>query len=384
MGLAGRLRNNTWKYASLATELAISQSEVFQAIERSRLAGLIDDSKRNVNKKRLLEFLIHGLRYVFPPEKKGVIQGTPLFAEEMLIAKGQEQRGEAYVWVGAGSTTGEGLEPLHKSIPNIAIKDKALHEVLAYVEILRFHDSAHRTWVSEKLRALLDPAVPVVNQSEDPVGTVAEAPAPGEESDSPTKQAILVAAAKICAKLGFETASLKDIAQEAGVTPAMVGYHFGNKRALILELIRSQLQDVGKSIGGILMLGRNVQEAHMREMFGSFLNLMHTNSDFYRINLWTLSDVAVDMVDVIRGPFTFMIEEVGRSLQHIAGGQGEVDKICRGLIFTALTQQFAILRWTYLARLQTNASAQEILERCRTILTDDFLTPLLRKENLGT
>ena len=67
--LAGRGMTN----AQIAKELGISASEVSEALERCRIARLIDNLKQRVNILALKEFMVHGLKYVFPvqPQKCG-------------------------------------------------------------------------------------------------------------------------------------------------------------------------------------------------------------------------------------------------------------------------------------------------------------------------
>ena len=56
---------------NLAFQLGISQSEVSESLNRSMEAGLIDESKKIVNRIALVEFLIHGIKYVFSSETRG-------------------------------------------------------------------------------------------------------------------------------------------------------------------------------------------------------------------------------------------------------------------------------------------------------------------------
>jgi AcrR family transcriptional regulator len=55
---------------------------------------------------------------------------------------------------------------------------------------------------------------------------------PGDPED--TKQAILDAARRTFATNGFDRATIRAIATEAGVDPALVMHHFGNKRSLFV------------------------------------------------------------------------------------------------------------------------------------------------------
>jgi len=67
---------------SLAEGLSISPSEVSKALRRCADAGLVhvEGSKKRVNRTALMEFLSHGLRYVFPPERGSMVRGIPTAA----------------------------------------------------------------------------------------------------------------------------------------------------------------------------------------------------------------------------------------------------------------------------------------------------------------
>src|SRR5687767_9890558 len=65
------------RLVDLAAELGIAQSEISLALERARNAGLLDSSKRKPMKASLAEFLIHGLKYVFPAVLGPIDRGFP-------------------------------------------------------------------------------------------------------------------------------------------------------------------------------------------------------------------------------------------------------------------------------------------------------------------
>lgn len=60
----------------LAYDHGISQSEVSESLNRSMEAGLIDESKKIVNRIALVEFLIHGIKYVFPQKPGAITRGV--------------------------------------------------------------------------------------------------------------------------------------------------------------------------------------------------------------------------------------------------------------------------------------------------------------------
>lgn len=56
--------------------------------------------------------------------------------------------------------------------------------------------------------------------------------------DEDTRQRLLSAAGPVFARRGFDAATVREICGEAGVNVASIGYHFGDKLGLYLEVIR--------------------------------------------------------------------------------------------------------------------------------------------------
>lgn len=125
-------------FPKLAEALGVSASEAHGAVKRAARSGLIDGETRAVRKEALLEFLVHGLRYVFPPEWRGVSRGLPTsFAAPPLAAEFASTELPP-VWPHPeGTTRGEGLSPLYKSAPSAALRDARLYEWLALVDAVR-------------------------------------------------------------------------------------------------------------------------------------------------------------------------------------------------------------------------------------------------------
>lgn len=131
------LGNTPWFHHTLAKELGISQSEVSQSLNRSKYASLIDDSRKKVNKLAFVEFLIHGVAFVFPQRPGAIVRGvlTAHSAEPLnKIIKSNEK----YVWPYAkGSERGQAIEPLYNSVVESALDDKTLYELLTMVDAIR-------------------------------------------------------------------------------------------------------------------------------------------------------------------------------------------------------------------------------------------------------
>lgn len=72
------------------------------------------------------------------------------------------------------------------------------------------------------------------------------------------RQNILLAAEKLFARYGFHAVSIRDIADEAGVPLALVGYHFGNKQHLyhaIFEHWSGMLQERTDALAQVMASG---------------------------------------------------------------------------------------------------------------------------------
>lgn len=125
-------------HAQIAKELRISASEVSEALERCRIARLVDNLKQYVNILALKEFLVHGLKYVFPVQPQAKVRGiataisAPPMNQKILSDK------DVYVWPDAkGNIRGEAITPLYRTVPEAVKIDPMLHSLLAIADIFR-------------------------------------------------------------------------------------------------------------------------------------------------------------------------------------------------------------------------------------------------------
>jgi len=63
-------------YNRLAHDLFMSPSQVYSAVARATEAGLVGPD-RLPRREALLEFILHGVRYAFYPERGAVTRGVP-------------------------------------------------------------------------------------------------------------------------------------------------------------------------------------------------------------------------------------------------------------------------------------------------------------------
>jgi len=73
----------------------------------------------------------------------------------------------------------------------------------------------------------------------------AKRPRPGQGRDAQTtRDRLLAAATQLFAARGFDGVSVEQIAQRAGVTKALINYHFGGKRKLYLTIMTSTFAEI--------------------------------------------------------------------------------------------------------------------------------------------
>jgi DNA-binding Lrp family transcriptional regulator len=142
-------------YAQLATELAMSPSEVHASVKRAQSAKLIHgpELRNRPNLAALEEFLVHGLKYAFPADRGEFTRGVPTsYAAEPLRELMGHGNEPIPVWpYPQGKDRGIALEPLYKTAPGAAIRDPAFYEYLALADALRDGRTRERKCAEQEL-----------------------------------------------------------------------------------------------------------------------------------------------------------------------------------------------------------------------------------------
>lgn len=146
-----------WGYQDIADELAMSLSQVYAAVKRLQKSYLLDSDTKYPIHSSMYEFLVHGLRYCFPPEYKNKTRGVPTGYSAKPL-KGLISSGSDFppVWSHPeGDTKGIALLPLYKSVPNAALKDLELYKLLALTDMLRSGNVRERKIATEEFKDIL-------------------------------------------------------------------------------------------------------------------------------------------------------------------------------------------------------------------------------------
>lgn len=143
--------------AQVAGDLGLSPSQVHASLKRLERSRLIDVKTGRPLLKAVLEFLIHGVKYVFPVQRGEVTRGLPTAYAAPPLNGHIAQNGDLPpVWPDAqGEMRGVTLEPLHKAAPKAARKDPVLHELLALIDALRDGRVRERQLAEKELSARL-------------------------------------------------------------------------------------------------------------------------------------------------------------------------------------------------------------------------------------
>ncbi|HEY1082813.1 MAG TPA: hypothetical protein VGE29_11150 [Prosthecobacter sp.] len=149
-------------FASLANSLILSASEVHAAVKRGLEAGLLRKPLSNVsrsmpvpNSTALAEFLIHGLKYIWPVTAgatgRGVATGAslPQVAQVLNLSASPVST----VWLHPeGDLRGESIKPLYAQAAAVALKDPFMHEWLALLDLVRAKAGREATLAADHIQ----------------------------------------------------------------------------------------------------------------------------------------------------------------------------------------------------------------------------------------
>ena len=128
-----------WSYPVLSHELSMSASEVHAGVKRAVAAKIMDMHRKIPIKTNLLEFLIHGVKYAYPPDRGGITRGMPTgYAAQPLRELIMQLDEPPPVWPDPqGQVRGYEFSPLYSSVPHACKADSKLYELLALVDAIR-------------------------------------------------------------------------------------------------------------------------------------------------------------------------------------------------------------------------------------------------------
>jgi AcrR family transcriptional regulator len=95
---------------------------------------------------------------------------------------------------------------------------------------------------------------------------------------------VLAAAVQLFAEYGYHAATMRDIAQMAGIQAASIYYHYANKQALLVEIMETHMQHLNANLECIV----NKQDTVQQRLYEAIANhiRLHTTykSEFFIID----------------------------------------------------------------------------------------------------
>ena len=166
--LAVRLLPQVWTYHGLSNLTGISVSQCHSSCKRLREIGLLHDGVMNswqVPSAQLTEFLVHGLRYVFPAQVGESTRGIPTAHSAPFVAEAfvVDAGAPALVWPTIdGEVRGNRLKPLHDCQLRCIAKSGSdrIYRALVCIDLLRVGQARERAWATTILESLLSDAKP--------------------------------------------------------------------------------------------------------------------------------------------------------------------------------------------------------------------------------
>ena len=146
----------TLPYAGIGKSAKISVSEAFASLKRLREADLVN-SAHGLKRRNVEEFLLHGLRYIFPLKVTGEIaNGMPTGFAAPVSSESFAVCGAVPVWnCRHGNTEGRVCEPIYPTAPDAAAEDPEVYAHLALMDMLRGGRLRERRFAEEKLKEVL-------------------------------------------------------------------------------------------------------------------------------------------------------------------------------------------------------------------------------------
>jgi hypothetical protein len=137
----------------------MSPSQLHAAVKRALTAQLAVRNEETVvpNLRNLEEFLIHGLKYAFVPERGELTRGMPTaHAAPPLEQHFATSPEPPPVWPDPeGSVRGMAFSPLYKLAPGAAREDERLYELLVLVDAIRGGRARERELAIRELKKRL-------------------------------------------------------------------------------------------------------------------------------------------------------------------------------------------------------------------------------------
>ncbi|MBK7604864.1 MAG: TetR/AcrR family transcriptional regulator [Saprospiraceae bacterium] len=128
------------------------------------------------------------------------------------------------------------------------------------------------------------------------------------------KTSILEAAIKLFSTKGYDAASVRDIAELAGVNLAMISYYFGSKEKLMESLFHEKMDASKIKIETILKDTSLTPFEKVERMLSDYVSKVVANQSFYKIMLYEQvlkqNPVILKLIKELKLNYAFLTSEL--------------------------------------------------------------------------
>jgi hypothetical protein len=150
--------SDAYSNRGLEASTGVSKSEVNASIRRSISVGMAKLDRKTklpkANVRALLEFIIHGIKYVYPANPSAIVRGIPTAIAAPVLKGKLMSAGEfIHVWPDAlGNEKGQSIDPLYRSVPMAVKRDPRLYDFLALVDAIRLGAGRETAFAIKELK----------------------------------------------------------------------------------------------------------------------------------------------------------------------------------------------------------------------------------------
>lgn len=163
------------------------------------------------------------------------------------------------------------------------------------------------------------------------------------------KNAIMQAAFTLFGQVGYPKATMKEIAAKAGVAQGLIGYHFGTKETLLVEVVREWMINKGmKDAFAKLDLNASPNEI-LQQALSHIVEFRKENPEWFTllISLWTESvnneKFARELLEIYKEMKLGIMEVIDRLELQLDENERENLATLTQAIFDGLTLQAPVL-----------------------------------------
>jgi DNA-binding Lrp family transcriptional regulator len=150
--LAKLVTDEVWPtQKDIANALELSQSEISHSLKTLELVGLINIFQKRINKLAVQEFIVHAVKFFYPPEKHGIGRGIKVGPSYSYFSKKVHSDEFDYVWPDPdGESKGVIVSPLISRLSKTIKANEKLFLLLNIIEVFRGLGGVRHQQVAQK------------------------------------------------------------------------------------------------------------------------------------------------------------------------------------------------------------------------------------------